>query len=182
MRASSFHLFRLVSRAPRRCMLSQNGWTSTKSWSSNGFKHASLGRSCYASTSHTGRGDVTDGSDWKIDETQYHHMADSTLNCLHDRIDEAELDFIDDISLEDGVLAIKLVNGSSFVINKHFATRQIWFASPVSGALYFTPKENGHWTCQARAQSDIVDVLSADLTSVCGESSCLGLDLTTCRA
>jgi frataxin-like iron-binding protein CyaY len=40
------------------------------------------------------------------------------------------------VDLHEGVLAIEFPNGT-FVLNKHSASRQIWFSSPVSPPAYF---------------------------------------------
>mmetsp|Transcript_125323 Transcript_125323/g.360019 ORF Transcript_125323/g.360019 Transcript_125323/m.360019 type:complete len:195 (-) Transcript_125323:56-640(-) len=112
----------------------------------------------------TGRGDV-DGGEEQISETQFHERADVALQHLHDTLDGAELDDIDDISLEDGVLSVKLAEGGAFVINKHFATRQIWYASPVSGALYFSAASAGGWVAESRGES-LEDVFTADLVKL----------------
>eukprot|EP00439_Symbiodinium_sp_Y106_P059301 s1347_g8.t1 len=92
----------------------------------------------------TGRGDVEGGSAG-ISETEFHAKADVSLQGMHDAVDAGNLDCIDDLGYEDGVLTVKLESGKSFVINKHYATRQIWYASPVTGALYFSYQGDGTW-------------------------------------
>eukprot|EP00931_Biecheleriopsis_adriatica_P000339 TRINITY_DN100361_c0_g1_i1.p1 TRINITY_DN100361_c0_g1~~TRINITY_DN100361_c0_g1_i1.p1 ORF type:complete len:197 (-),score=33.32 TRINITY_DN100361_c0_g1_i1:73-618(-) len=92
----------------------------------------------------TGRGDVQ-GEEEQISETDFHAQADPSLLRIFDALEAADLDCIDDVGLEDGVLTVTLESGQAFVINKHFVTRQIWYASPVSGALYFSPKGGGCW-------------------------------------
>mmetsp|Transcript_60840 Transcript_60840/g.170530 ORF Transcript_60840/g.170530 Transcript_60840/m.170530 type:complete len:192 (-) Transcript_60840:85-660(-) len=123
--------------------------------------HGDLAR---AFATRTGRGDV-DTDKEQIDETRFHDKADQTLSRLHDALDTAELDDIDDIALDDGVLSIKLESGGSFVINKHFATRQIWYASPVSGALYFSYTGDS-WLCEARGET-LEHIVRADLVKLC---------------
>mmetsp|Transcript_152224 Transcript_152224/g.386793 ORF Transcript_152224/g.386793 Transcript_152224/m.386793 type:complete len:197 (-) Transcript_152224:70-660(-) len=113
----------------------------------------------------TGRGDV-EGAAEQIDETQFHDLADAVLTRLHDTLDAADLDDVDDISLEDGVFSVKFTEGGAFVINKHFATRQIWYASPISGALYFSAGSGGCWISEARGET-LEQVFTADLVKAC---------------
>merc|ERR1711948_246886 len=114
-----------------------------------------------------------------FDETRFHAQADATLACLLDTIDAAELDCVDDITLDDGVLSVKLETGGAFVVNKHYATKQIWYASPVSGALYFNPRMDGTWFSEARG-ADLIEILGSDLLKLCPESA--SVDLVACRA
>eukprot|EP00812_Abedinium_dasypus_P011453 NODE_5010_length_620_cov_197.847788.p2 GENE.NODE_5010_length_620_cov_197.847788~~NODE_5010_length_620_cov_197.847788.p2 ORF type:complete len:131 (-),score=42.79 NODE_5010_length_620_cov_197.847788:210-602(-) len=126
-----------------------------------------------------GRGDVSTDAEI-IDETRFHATADPLLDDLFDVIDEADFEFIEDIHCDDGVLTLELEDGRAFVINKHYATRQIWYASPVSGALYFSLQPNGTWVSQGR---ELTEVLKADLVSMSPDlknldlSGCGGLEL-----
>mmetsp|Transcript_64531 Transcript_64531/g.120087 ORF Transcript_64531/g.120087 Transcript_64531/m.120087 type:complete len:183 (-) Transcript_64531:27-575(-) len=135
------------------------------------------GASIRLAASRTGRGDVGDAVE--IDETEYHHLADKTLTCLHDTLDAAELESLDDIALDDGVLKVQLASGDTFIINKHFATKQVWYASPVSGALYFSPDAEHGWFCAA-AEGDLVSIFRKDLVQVCPEAE--SIDLSACSS
>mmetsp|Transcript_84553 Transcript_84553/g.149634 ORF Transcript_84553/g.149634 Transcript_84553/m.149634 type:complete len:171 (-) Transcript_84553:89-601(-) len=132
-----------------------------------------------ATLTGTGRGDVGAGEQ-AIDATKFHAEADRILTCLFDTIDESNLDCIDEIMYEDGVLKVDILDKGSFVINKHFVTQQIWYASPVSGALYFSYRSDGTWFSEG-AGSDLVQVLSSDLAKECPESKPPALDLDCCR-
>eukprot|EP00913_Durusdinium_trenchii_P023155 g21735.t1 len=72
-----------------------------------------------------------------VTETEFHAKAEVSLQQIFESLDASNLDCVDDLGYEDGVLTVKLEGGRTFVINKHYVTRQIWYASPVSGALYF---------------------------------------------
>eukprot|EP00930_Biecheleria_cincta_P004948 TRINITY_DN105878_c0_g1_i1.p1 TRINITY_DN105878_c0_g1~~TRINITY_DN105878_c0_g1_i1.p1 ORF type:complete len:188 (-),score=25.47 TRINITY_DN105878_c0_g1_i1:338-871(-) len=93
----------------------------------------------------TGRGDVGGGEAEQVSETDFHAHGDRTLHALSEGLDAADLDCIDDLGFDDGVLTVKLEGGQAFVINKHFVTRQIWYASPISGALYFSLQPDHAW-------------------------------------
>lgn len=61
-------------------------------------------------------------------------IAKKFLNDLYSELDvfeNLEVDLAD-----DSVLTITAPNGE-YVINKHFATKQIWYSSPVSRLKYF---------------------------------------------
>lgn len=51
-----------------------------------------------------------------------------------------------DVDLLDGTLTVILPNHQQYVIHKHGVTRQIWLASPFTGAHHFHLKE-GQWLC-----------------------------------
>eukprot|EP00929_Paragymnodinium_shiwhaense_P082520 TRINITY_DN43509_c0_g1_i2.p1 TRINITY_DN43509_c0_g1~~TRINITY_DN43509_c0_g1_i2.p1 ORF type:complete len:223 (-),score=51.33 TRINITY_DN43509_c0_g1_i2:178-846(-) len=123
--------------------------------------------------SHSGRGDVAEGDD-DIDETWFHAHADEVLNCLHDVLVAAELDCVDDLIFDDGVLNITMTEGGTFVINKHYVTKQIWYASPNSGALYFSPQKDGTWTSRKDGR-DIVTVFTKDFTALCEDAAEAGI-------
>eukprot|EP00747_Dinoflagellata_sp_TGD_P185754 gnl/TRDRNA2_/TRDRNA2_42459_c0_seq2.p1 gnl/TRDRNA2_/TRDRNA2_42459_c0~~gnl/TRDRNA2_/TRDRNA2_42459_c0_seq2.p1 ORF type:complete len:188 (+),score=18.46 gnl/TRDRNA2_/TRDRNA2_42459_c0_seq2:25-564(+) len=118
----------------------------------------------------SGRGDVVDGAG-KLDEPQFHALADRFITSLHDVIDAADLDSVEDIGLQDR---------GTFVINKHYVTRQIWYASPISGALYFDPREDGTWFSEGKGK-ELLDVLSSDLAACIPQSDFESLDFGPCR-
>lgn len=51
-----------------------------------------------------------------------------------------------DIDLYDDALTVNLPQNRQYVINKHGVTRQIWVASPFTGAHHFHFKD-GEWRC-----------------------------------
>ena len=56
-------------------------------------------------------------------------------NILESRADEIGADSVD---IQEGVLSLEFPNGV-FVLNKHLASHQIWYSSPVSPPAYFDP-------------------------------------------
>eukprot|EP00434_Breviolum_minutum_P017575 symbB.v1.2.015510.t1/scaffold1160.1/size134679/19 len=116
----------------------------------------------------TGRGDVA-GDEMQVTETEFHAKAEVSLQRIFDSLDVSNLDCVDDLGYEDGVLTVKLEGGSSFVINKHYGTRQIWYASPVSGALYFNLQADATW--RTKDAAELGDRFLKDLTQVCPEAA-----------
>uniref|UniRef100_A0A0G4HTH9 Uncharacterized protein n=1 Tax=Chromera velia CCMP2878 TaxID=1169474 RepID=A0A0G4HTH9_9ALVE len=85
--------------------------------------------------------------------------------CLHDSLEEAEVEELEDLELREGVLTIDLGRLGIFVINKHFLTQQLWYSSPVSGAQYFDFSSNPKWMSQTLKQ-DLFTVLSTELSQL----------------
>ena len=70
-----------------------------------------------------------------LDESQFATLADPLLERLSIVIEDGRDDA--DVDLESGVLTVTLGDESTWVINKQSATREIWVASPKSGAHHF---------------------------------------------
>lgn len=76
-----------------------------------------------------------------MDESQFHRLADETLERLAERIEDADEAGEIDVDLQEGVLTLELEDGRQYVINKHAAMQEVWVSSPVSGAHHFARKE-----------------------------------------
>jgi len=85
------------------------------------------------------RNDVHDPSlnNAAINESVFHRLADEALDKCVEAVDD--LDDLEDVMYDEGVLKIETENGKHIVINKHFITRQIWYSSPKGEAMYFDP-------------------------------------------
>lgn len=70
----------------------------------------------------------------EISLDEFHSTANDMLEKCFNLVDEAA----DDANYDDGVLTIEVTGHPTFVINKHFATKQIWYVSPRS-TEYFDP-------------------------------------------
>ena len=83
-----------------------------------------------------------------LDEQSFARLADETLKHLLAAIEGALGDHLD-IDLEGGILTIRLDAGGIYVVNKQAPNRQIWLASPASGAWHFDYREGpgkaGRW-------------------------------------
>lgn len=91
----------------------------------------------------------------KIPMEDFHKVSTRTLEGLADFFESSWPDA--DIDLLDDVLTVSLPKGHQYVINKHGVTRQIWVASPYSGAHHFHLKE-GEWRC-TRTNERLEDLL-----------------------
>lgn len=72
--------------------------------------------------------------------TASNHMLEKTSDFFESSWPQADVDLLED------TLTVTLPDQSQYVINKHGMTKQIWVASPFTGAHHFYLKE-GRWRC-----------------------------------
>jgi frataxin len=75
-----------------------------------------------------------------MDSSQFESRADATLARLERALEATAGDWLS-AELAGGILTLELDSGDEYVINKHTASRQIWVASPASGAWHFAWSE-----------------------------------------
>lgn len=102
-----------------------------------------------------------------MDDRSFAALADQTLRSLAARIEDAA-DGAAEVDLVDGILEIELADGRKYVINKHAPNRQIWMASPVSGAWHFAPDAGGVAWTSTRGAETLHRVLSVELSQALG--------------
>ena len=91
-------------------------------------------------------------------------MVDSTLNKIYDEIDKKEYSFIDNISLEEGVLTINLKEDKTYVINIQKPNKQIWLSSPFSGPRRFEFNEaNNKWIDIHNSNNSLLSLISKEI-------------------
>ncbi|MBM3534924.1 MAG: iron donor protein CyaY [Alphaproteobacteria bacterium] len=102
-----------------------------------------------------------------LDEPSFVRLADETLKYLLATIEDALADDLD-IDLEGGILTIRLEAGGIYVINKQAPNRQIWLASPASGAWHFDYREGpgkaARWIA-TKGGGRLSDLLSRELSA-----------------
>lgn len=99
------------------------------------------------------------------DETDFTRLADETIGRLFEQLEEAIGD-VADVELQEGILTVDFEGGGQLVLNKHQPNRQIWLASPVSGAAHFAWK-GGRWV-STRGGETLLDQLAADVSALAG--------------
>ncbi len=100
-----------------------------------------------------------------IDDTQFHRLADKTIDDLFQAIDDQLGDDIE-AELQDGILTLKMPSGGQYIVNKNSPLRQIWLSSPQSGAWHFNwVPAAGHWR-STRGSEVLTDILKSELVSV----------------
>ncbi len=74
-----------------------------------------------------------------MDQTHYHTVVETTLETLYEKLGPAfEQGTLQDLELQNGVLTLITAAGSTLVISRHSASKQLWLASPLSGGLHFS--------------------------------------------
>jgi len=102
-----------------------------------------------------------------MQESDFHRLADNWLTRAEGVLEEADASGALEMELEDGVLTLEFPSGKTVVISKHTPTKQLWFASPLSGGLHFSYNAV-HWSL---ADSRTLEqVLSSELQSLAGIS------------
>lgn len=103
------------------------------------------------------------------DDYLYQAAADRLLEHVFDCIEDANLEILEELDLKDGVLTIQFgepINGS-FVLNRHYIHKQIWYSSPVSGPHYFEFDSEPRWT-SSRTGKSLYEQLQDD---ICGKEA-----------
>lgn len=73
-----------------------------------------------------------------LNESQFHLLADTTLERLAEVLETADEAGECEIDLLSGILTLELPTGQHYVISKHAPSQQIWLSSPISGGLHFS--------------------------------------------
>lgn len=90
--------------------------------------------------------------------TTFETLADSLLDTLEEALGESA-----DAERQGGVLTVETDDGSTWVINKHAPTRQVWLSSPRSGARHYDFDDaSGQWK-DTRGGQDLLTLLAAEL-------------------
>ena len=78
-----------------------------------------------------------------MDEAAFDKVARDELSHIEDAFADVDPDVVE-VSTSDGVLHLRLRDGTRVVINSHRAARQIWMAA-ISTAWHFDPATDGSW-------------------------------------
>jgi frataxin len=90
-------------------------------------------------------------------ETKASHLLRDLAAYFENRLPDAEVDF------EGGVLTVELEDGRQYVLNKHSPTKQVWLASPVSGASHYVFDETSALWKNTRGGSDLIALLDREI-------------------
>jgi frataxin len=109
-----------------------------------------------------------------MDDTEFAAAADAVLHALSGALETALAEDDTDIDLRGGILTLELDDGRKFIVNKHGPTRQIWLASPVSGASHYAfDAAAGNWR-STRGPQILHAQLAGDLAAALGHPVALG--------
>jgi frataxin len=105
-----------------------------------------------------------------LDEPGFERLADETLKHILAAVEDALGDHLD-IDLEGGILTIRLDSGGIYVVNKQAPNRQIWLASPASGAWHFDfrdgPGKAARWVA-TKGEATLAGLLASELARATG--------------
>lgn len=96
-----------------------------------------------------------------LDDSRFATLADGLLERIADTIDEALGDDID-AELQGGILTLSLETGGQYIINKNAPVKQIWLASPVSGAWHFVYTD-GDWVSTREPRAMLRALLAQEI-------------------
>lgn len=96
-------------------------------------------------------------------EKDFLEISEIELIKLADIIENNDKNSVFDVEYSDGILNIIIFSTKqTYVINKHSASKKIWFSSPVSGANYFAyDQEKKEWL--DLKQNDLQSILLDEL-------------------
>lgn len=95
-----------------------------------------------------------------LDESRFAALADPLLESIGDAVEDAFDDA--DADLHAGILTLTLPGIGQYVINKHAPNREIWVASPKSGAHHFGWVD-GQWISTRDARLELLGMLRAEI-------------------
>lgn len=83
-----------------------------------------------------------------ISDSRFESLATAELESIADLVDTqiSDKESVDgSVELHDGVMTLDFISPAkgTFVINKHTASQQIWYSSPVSAPAYFDIAKSG---------------------------------------
>ncbi|MFO1155686.1 MAG: iron donor protein CyaY [Rhodospirillales bacterium] len=106
-----------------------------------------------------------------LDDAAFVRLADETITRLFEQLEDAVGD-VADVDLQEGILTIDFEDQGRLGLNKHQPNRQIWLASPASGAAHFA-WNGSRWVSTRGGGEALLDVLRADLAKLSGEQIAL---------
>lgn len=101
-----------------------------------------------------------------VDESRFVSIAAKLLSKIAEAVDDAGLD----AELNGNVLVIELEDERQFIVNSNAPLRQIWLASPVSGASHYESKDDGNSWVSTRSGDGLLETLAADIKKATGST------------
>lgn len=102
-----------------------------------------------------------------LDDSRYATLAEDMLERIADVVDDVLGDEID-AELHGGVLTLTLESGGGqYIINKNAPMKQLWLASPASGAWHFDYAD-GDWVSTREPKVTLDGLLAGELKAKFG--------------
>ena len=101
-------------------------------------------------------------------ESEFHEIADGTIEAIQDAIDEAGLDI--DFVESGGVLTLEFDNGSKIIFSKQPPMSQLWMAALAGGFHFDYDEENKNWVCDSGDKENMLSMFNRLASSQAGEA------------
>ena len=101
-----------------------------------------------------------------MSQENFSQKADELINFVYNRINQEQKYSHLEVDILDDILHIFIENGDEFVINKHNILKEIWLASPVSGASHFIYRDDQNQWVSTRNE-EFFEKLFDDLNYYC---------------
>jgi frataxin len=101
------------------------------------------------------------GSDFE--RRDFENRAQAVLEGLMTALEEGLGDRLEDIELSGGILTFEIEGGAKYVLNKNAVKRELWLASPRSGAWHFAFNAEKSVWLDTRQGKSLIDLLAAEL-------------------
>lgn len=108
-------------------------------------------------------------------ESEFHKIADDTIEAIQNAIDEAGLDI--DFVESGGVLTLEFDNGSKIIFSKQPPMLQLWMAALAGGFHFDFDIENQNWVCDSGDNEELFSMFNRLASTQAGEPVSLSITL-----
>jgi len=107
-----------------------------------------------------------------MNESEFHNIADRTIEAIQDAIDACGADI--DYEESGGVLTLEFDNGSKIIFSKQPPVKQLWMAARSGGFHFNFDADTENWVCDSSAREELYAMLSRLASEQAGEA--IGLE------
>ena len=93
-----------------------------------------------------------------MNESEFHTVADQTLEAIQDAIDDSGADI--DYESVGGVLTLEFENGTKIIFSKQPPAMQLWMAARSGGFHFDYNSETQQWICDSGDNEELYAMLS----------------------
>lgn len=91
-------------------------------------------------------------------ESEFHDIADETIESIQDAIDESGTDI--DYDEIGGVLTLEFDDSSKIIFSKQPPALQLWMAAKAGGFHFDFEADTGKWVCDSGEGEELYSMLS----------------------
>ncbi len=101
-------------------------------------------------------------------ESEFHDIAERTLEQIQDAIDESGADI--DYEEVGGVLTLEFDNASKIIFSKQPPVKQLWMAARSGGFHFDYDEHDDRWVCDSGDREELFAMLSRLASEQSGET------------